>query len=758
MSPEQIEGRPLTPASDLYSLGLTIYQMITGTRAFGGESPLFAALRRLKESPPPPSRIVPRLVVRWDAVLKRCLDPDPARRYGSAKQLLDALEEAAEPAAKRARTGHPARVRVSRFPRRWELAATALSIGAVLTGAALFYPYRRRRFGHEDNLTVVLADFVNTTGEPVFDRTLNAALEATLQQSPFINLMPETRIRRALRYMGLSGSERLTSNLARQVCRREDGQVVLQGTIAPRGEGYDLWLRGFDCATGKQIAGDERSAISRDATLTALDRAADSLRAQLGESSASLHRYNVSLTDASTASMAALTAYAQGLEVSDEQGEFAAAPYYQRAVQLDPNFAIAYARLASIYWDRGEVEHARQAALQAYVLRNRVTAWERYFIIAFYYAFATGELDKELSTYEAWGKAYPRDTDWSMGLAVDYSYYGEYGQAARMLRREISNDPDSGAAWADLALDYLNQGRPDEARAILNQADAAHLHEYLTAWDRYWGAFYGNDAAGMNQVIAHAAAYPNSQASLMILEARTAAWYGQLRASRQLAEKASAIASHSDGADVEALDEAQEALWDVELGEPDEARADLSRAVSSSEHTRNSDLQVVEALDFASLGNKRRAETIIAALRKTWPLDTMLNQYWIPIVSARIALHEDKPRVASQILASTTAYETGIFNPLPCMYSVYVRGQAHLAMGQGAAAVSDFREMLTHRGVVLNCPTGALAHLGLARALALSGDTTGSRTEYQNLFALWKDADPSLGVDRQARMEYSALR
>jgi len=759
MPPEQIEGRRPTPASDLYSLGLVIYQMLTGTRAFESDGPLLSALRRLKECPPPPSRVVPQLGVRWDGLLSRCLDPDPGRRFCSARQLLDAVESAADSAAERTRTLRFLPAGPSRLPRRWELAAVALSVGAVLTGAALFFPYPRRRFSHEDSLTIVLSDFVNATGDPAFDRSLNVALEAKLQQSPFISLMSQARVRRALSYMGLSGSERLTRELGRQVCRREDGQVVLQGTILSRGTGYDLWLRSFDCQTGKRIAADERSVAGRDATLTALDQLADSMRAQLGESSESLHRFNVPLRDASTSSITALTAYARGLQISDEQGEFAAAPYFQRAVQLDPNFAIAYARLASIYWDRGQLNHARQAALQAYIRRDRVTAWERYFILAFYYAFATGELDKEVHTYEAWGHAYPHGTDWPMGLAVDYSYYGEYAGAGKMLRREISNDPDSAVAYGDLALDYLNRDRPDEARAILNQADAEHLHEINMDWDRYWLAFYTNDPAGMNQVVAHAAAYPGLQETLMMQQARTEAWYGHLRLSRQFADKAFAEASRTDGADVVALDRAKEAFWEAEFGNKAEARADVARAVTSSEHSRNSDLHVVEALDFAVLGETDKAQAIVAAFRKTWPLRTMLNQYWIPVVNAEIALHEGQPQVAGQLLGAATPFDTGIFDPLPCcMYSVYVRGQTHLAMRQGAAAASDFREILVHRGVVLNCPTGALAQLGLARALALSGDIDDSRTEYQNVLALWKSADPGLGVVREARMEYRALQ
>jgi len=758
MSPEQIEGRSLTPASDIYSLGLVIYQMITGIRAFGNETPLFSALRRLKESPPLPSRVAPELGTRWDSLVSRCLDPDPARRFSSAQQLRDALGHLTELPARRYWNIHSVTARQAWSARRWELVTSLVCISVVMTGAYMFFPFRRRKTGAENSLTIVLADFVNTTGDPSFDRTLNVALERKLQQSPFINLMPEGRIHMALRYMGLPATTPLTRDLAMQVCERERGQIALQGTIAPGSGGYDLLLGSFACTSGKSIARELTSANNRDSVLTALDHLADLTRKDLGESSESIRRYNVSLADASTSSMAALTAYSQGLTVSEEQGEYAAEPYFLRAVEIDPNFAIAYVRLAQTYWNRGDIDRARQTAIQGYARRGRVTQWERFYILSSYYAIATGELKKEMQTYEEWARVYPRDAHWPLQLAVDYSFLGQYQKSAQMLRLEISDNPESAAAYGNLAINYLNRDRPDEARAILTEADHGHLHEINMDWARYWLAFYDNDTAGMNQVLSHATAYPGLQETLMLQEMKTDAYQGRLHASRELERKMLKETSESGESEMAAISLADEGLWEAEFGQDRAARTDVSHALAEVAHQKSEDAQIVAALTLATIGEERTAQSMTDALKREYPLDTMLNQYWLPVVQARIALHQDKPQLAAYVLDSTTPYETGIFNPLPCMYSVYVRGQAHLAMGHGSQAAVDFREIISHRGVVFNCPTGSLSQLGLARSLMLSKDISDSRTAYQDLFSLWKNADRHLSPITRAHIEYSTLQ
>lgn len=660
----------------------------------------------------------------------------------------DPVESAELPAA------FPLPSRSRRVRTYWLAAAVAAAI--LLAVAGVFYLRVHSRPAPNSSLTIVLASFVNTTGEPAFDKALNTALAAKLQQSPYLSLMPDARIRLALRYMGLPAQERLTEAVARQVCQREGGQVVLQGSIASNGKGYDLWLRGFDCETGKQIASEEDSTGFTSSELRALDRVADAMREQLGESSESIHQYDVPLEDASTSSMDALIAYSEGLQRSNEQGELAAEPFLRRAVAIDPNFADAYARLSSIYWDAGEFDLARQAATSAYQLRDRVTAWERFFALSSYYAFATGELDKEMQTYEEWGREYPRDDHWPIGLSVDYSYLGQFEKSAEMERLQIKNAPETAAAYGNLAIIYLNLEKPDEAQAILDQAAKDRLYEVNMDWARYWLAFYENDASAMSQIELRAAAHPDGD-FLIEQQMKTEAYEGRLDASRALAAPVPADPPSPAQADGVALMHAREALWESEFGQAHAAQVDLSRALAAAQHKDNKSLQIVTMLTLATIGQDAQAGAIAAALRQNYPLDTILNQYWLPIANARIALDRRKPMLAVKLLESTAPYETGIFFPLPCMYPAYVRGQAYLALGDGLHAASNFRELLDHRGVVLNCPTGALAHLGLARALAVSGDAAGSRTAYQDLFALWKDADRNLAPLRQAQAEYRAL-
>ncbi len=758
MSPEQIEGKDLTPASDIYSLGLVIYQMITGARAFGGETPLLSVLRRLTESPPPPSRVLPQLDRNWDSIVSRCLEQDPTHRFASASSLAAALDKNIAPLLRdrpRARWTMIASRFSSHQAAGLYLLAAALAL--ALAGAGVAYVRIYRRPARRDSLTLVLADFVNTTGEPVFDHTLNAALFAKLQQSPFYDLMPDAEVRLGLRYLGVSGDGRLTKNLARQVCLREGGQVVLQGTIAATGNGYHLGLRAYNCATGDPIADEEVAVGARESALTALDQTAEAMRAKLGESAGSIRQYDVALEDASTSSLEALTAYAQGLKLTNEKGQMAAEPDFLRAVNIDPEFAIAYARLSSIYADMGESGHARQSAIEAYERRSRTSEWERFFILSCYYAFATGELDKEMQTYREWGRIYPHDTVWPTGLMYDYSYFGQFDKAAEMERRQMQNAPETAAAYGNLAQIYLAMERPDEAGAILDQADQAHLHEINLDWERYMLAFYNNNKAGMDAVLAHAGAYPGLEESLLTKQAMTEAYFGRMQAARACTQKAVKAALSDGDTETASLAQAQLALWEAEFGMTAAARSGTLQAPDAKLRNGSRDVQIVAALAAATAGDEQQAQASIARLQKAFPLDTLLHQYWLPVIEARMALRQGRPARAIKLLESTTPYETGLMDPLPSMYPVFVRAQAHLAAGEGVQAAADFRQVLAHRGLVSNCPIGALAQLGLARALSMLRDQEGSRLAYRDLLVLWRGADPALETPRKAAAEWRGL-
>ncbi len=760
MSPEQIEGKKLAPASDLYSLGLVAYQAITGIRAFDADSQLLSALRRLTEPPPLPTRALPGLDPKWDRLLARCLDRDPSRRFSSAAEFAAALAGIATPAPRQHHAG-PLQLAA---PARWfrNRPWLALSIGASIVvlaalGAFAIRRLQRKQVAMED-LTIVLADFVNTTGEPAFDNTLNVALAAKLQQTPFLTLMPEQKIRLALRYMGLSDRERLTEDVARQVCEREAGQVVLQGFIANTPKGYNVGLRAVQCQSGTLIAVQQVPVEFRDSVLDALDRAAEAMRPKLGESRESIRKYDVPLSEATTPSFEAVTAFAQGTQAWNERGEAAALPFFLRATEIDPNFAMAYARLGTVYGNMGETRRANEAMRQAFDRRDRVTEWERFYIVSHYYGFVTGQVDKEMQTYEEWAKAYPHDMAWTINLSVDYAFTGQYDKAIELQRRAIREIPGLSPSYGNLAQFFLAIDRPDEARSVLDQAGQLNLQDVNIQLDEYELAFYSDDKTTMSKLLAAAEQFPGVEDTLLAQQAATEDYAGRLAEGSAFAARAARVAARTGAAETSANWLAGEAVRQAEMGQIATARRLATLATASPRAAQGSDVQVLVALASAHSGDVKRAQTLLRELTAAHPLDTLIQSYWAPVLRARIAYAQGHDAQAVDALKGTDAYDLGIFTPGQCMDAAYTRGQALLADNQAPEAAVAFRHVLEHRGLVLNCPTSALAQLGLARSLARSGDIAASRTAYQDLFVLWKDSDKSFGLLKQAQAEYRALR
>ena len=758
MSPEQIEGKDLSPGSDIYALGLVAYQMLTGTRAFDANTPLYSALRRLTESPPMPRTVQPELNPQWDRLIARSLEKDPSRRIGSAAEFdaaLSAIEQATPRNRKRSRAIDRVRTRIAHHTRlaRASIAAVLLLLlGGVFAGSRL-----RRKAAPLADMTVVLADFVNTTGEPAFDNPLNVALAAKLQQTPYLTLMPEQKIRTALQYMGLPARQHLTEQVALQVCERGAGQVVLQGFIANSNTGYTVGLRAFQCASGREIALRQFPVGFRDSVLDALDRAAEAIRPELGESTESIRKYDVPLVEATTPSFEAVTAFAEGTEAWNERGEAAALPYFQKATEIDPNFAMAYARLGTVYGNMGETRRADEAMRQAFDRRDRVTEWERYYIVSHYYGFVTGEVDKEMQTYEEWAKAYPHDMAWTINLSVDYAFTGQYDKAIELQRRAIRETPGLSPSYGNLAQLFLAVEKPDEARAVLDQATQLNLHDVNIQLDEYELAFYRDDKATMSRLVAGAAQFPGVEDTLLAQQAATEDRAGRLDAGLALATKAAAVARKAGAAETSATWLAGEAVRQAEMGRPAVARRLAAEATADPKAAAGQDVEMLVALASAQSGDLRRAQALLTQASNAHPLDTIVQSYWIPILHARLDYAVGNSKEAVQVLNGTDPYDLGIFTPGECMDAAYTRGQALLAGRQPQLAAEAFRHILDHRGLVLNCPTSALAQLGLARALAQAGDAAASRTQYQDLLALWKDAEPSFAPARQARKEYLSL-
>ncbi len=757
MSPEQIEGKELTPASDIYSLGLVSYQAVTGVRAFDADTPLFSALRRLNEQPPTPSQVLPQLDRRWDNLIARCLHRDPARRFSSATEFATALDT------------HDRRAPLLRVPRsitatrswlafhRWLVLSLVATLIVLAVGASFLFWRGRKQPADALPVTLVLADFVNTTGEPAFDNALNVALAAKLQQTPYLTLMPEQKIHLGLRYMGLPAHERLTEEVARQVCEREAGQVVLQGFISTSAKGYIIGLRASQCHTGELIAVKQFPVEFRDSVLDALDQAADAIRPSLGESRESILKYDVPLGEATTSSVEAVTAFAQGTQAWNEKGEAAALPYFRRATEIDPNFAMAYARLGTVYGNMGETQRANEAMRQAFDRRDRVTEWERYYIVSHYYGFVTGEVDKEMQTYEEWARAYPHDMAWTINLSVDLAFTGQYDKAIELQRRAIREIPGLSPSYGNLAQLYLAIDRPDEARSVLDQAEQLNLQDVNIQLDEYELAFYRDDKATMSKLLTGASRFPGVEDTLLAQQAATEDRSGRVSAGAQLAVKAAAVAARAGSAETSANWLAGEAVRQAEMGRQAQARQLAAKALSNPAAARGSDVQSQVALAAAQYGDIKRAQSLLAELTAAHPLDTLIRSYWAPVIRARIAYAQGHDAQAIDALNGTDAYDLGIFTPGQCMDAAYIRGQALLRERKGVEAAAAFRHVLEHRGLVLNSPTLAMAQLGLARALAQSGDAAGSRTAYQDLFAFWKDADSGFVLYRQAQAEYRAL-
>jgi len=760
MSPEQIEGKQLTPASDLYSLGLVIYQMVTGVKAFGADSPLFAALRRLNESPLPPSQAVPEADSRWDDLVSRCLCLDPAQRFASADQLAAALDRVTESNSKTPLAPAKQRPVFGRrhFTRFFKPASYALGCAIVVAGGVFLGMHSWHTASPSSDLTIVLADFVNTTGEPVFDDSLNIALAGKLQQSPYTRLMQDSVIHKALHLMGRPDSERLTQAVAREVCAREGGQFTLQGSITNSPSGYLIALHATQCSTGNAIDTKQFFAPSREAVLDALDHAADAMRTKLGESKDSIHNFDVPLVEATTGSLEALSSYSQGMRIWDERGAPAALPYFERATDIDPNFAMAYAVLGTLYGNMSEKQRADDAMLKAYERRERVTKWENFYIASHYYWLVTGELDKEMHVYEEWAKVYPHDFVWQLNLSVDYAELGEYEKAIQLQRNAIQKDMNSSLSYGNLANLYLAINRPDEARTVLDQAIQAHVQDVHTQIAEYNLAFYLNDGAAITRLLAGMRDKPDIEGELLLYHADTEDSRGQLSSGRRLTLQASDLARKDGNLDNAAFWLAAEALSQAELGDLQASRQLMMQSLAASKSLNNSGTQIVLAFVAAYIGDLDRAKTLTDALDKAYPHDTIIQAYWIPILRARTALTQGQAAQAVHLLEGTDVYDLGNFSPGQCMDATYVRGNALLAERNGPAAAIQFNNIVAHRGLVLNCPTGALSQLGLARALALSGNTSGSRAAYQDLFALWKDADPGFPLLLKAQAEYRRLR
>jgi len=475
-------------------------------------------------------------------------------------------------------------------------------------------------------------------------------------------------------------------------------------------------------------------------------------RERLGESPESINSFDVPIDNMTTGSLEALKAYSTGNDIWNKKGGAAAVPYFRRAVDLDPNFAMAYARIGTICGNLGEGRLAADALRKAFERQSRVSEWERFYISSHYYAFATRELEKETQTYEQWKQAYPRETAWRINLGVDYAISGQYERAISEELKAVRQVPTVSPPYANLAQYYIALNRFDEARSVLQDAQAQELDDLSLRLDSYELAFLQDDLSGLQQQLTAVAGKSGMEDTLLSAHADTAAFHGQVQKSRELSERAFESARRAGAIETAAYWLVKNAVWESEFGNRFTVQELTRRALAA--HT-GSDVQTLAALALARAGDGSRAKALSASLQKLFPLDTLLNHYWLPTIQSAIYLNQHKPDQAIEVLQSTLVYETGAVLPFQCMYPTFLRGQSYLARRNGEAAASEFRKILNHRGIVGNCPLSSLAHLELARSLALMDDLPGSSIAYQDFLASWKDADSDVPILKQAKAEYA---
>jgi tetratricopeptide (TPR) repeat protein/predicted Ser/Thr protein kinase len=726
MAPEQREGKPADARTDLYSFGCVLNEMLTGTRAT-----------------PQRKRIPSRSL---EMVVSRCLETDPAQRWQTAAELARAL--GAVPRAERNR------VRMG--------AAAAIAVAIVIAVVAAGFFYFRATPKLTDKDTIVLADFTNTTGDPVFDDTLRQGLAVQLEQSPFLSLVSAERIQKALPLMGQRADARLTPQLAREVCQRTGGAAVLSGSIAAIGNQFVLGLRAANCGTGDVLDEEQEQASGKEGVLNALSRIASKFRRRAGEALATINKHSTPLAEATTPSLEALKAYSTATRVNLTSGTPAALPLYQRAVEIDPKFAIANAYLGLMYSNLGESVRSLESTTRAYQLRDRASDLERFFIDFTYHRQVTGNLEKALQALELWAQTYPRDFI-AHGLIGGFSTAGT-GRYEKMIEESkisIGLDPDPVYAWSSLAGGYFCLDRFAEARNTLDQAAARKVDMPQFLIFRYKLAFIKSDKAEMDRQAALAKGKRGAEDSMSHSEALVLAQAGRLQEARGMSRRAVDLAQQSGRREAAATYESGAAVWEAFYGNVAEARRSAMAALDLS---KGRDVEYAVAFALALAGDTARSQTLAGDLDKRFPEDTSVQYNYLPALRGLFALKQGEPRKAIELLQSAAPYElsepgiTFFVGEFGALYPAYVRGEAYLAAHQNTEAAAEFQKFLDHPGIVFADPAGAMARLQRGRAFALAGDKTKAITAYQDFLALWKDADPGIPILAQAKAEYAELR
>ncbi len=789
MSPEQARGKVVDERTDIFSLGVLTYEMVAGRTPFQGESSTDVLAAILDREPAPLARFAHETPSELQRIVSKSLCKNRDERYQTIKDLLidlknlreelvfeEKLERSISPdSASRAgvttsglaassmtsrisgvqgeqvspvRTTSSAEYIVSQI-KTHKKGAGLIAAGLVVFASAAIFFYFNRASALTERDTVLLADFANTTGDGVFDGTLKQALAVQLGQSPFLNILSDERVREALRFMGRPSDERVTNTIAREICQRQGLKAMLTGSIAGLGSHYVITLEAVNTQTGDAIAREQIEADSKEHVLASLGKAASKLREKLGESLASIQRFDAPIEEATTSSLEALRAYSLGIQQLTDTKNREAITLFRRATELDPNFAIAHARLGVAYSNSAQKELAAEATRKAFELRDRASEREKLYIASRYYNEVTGEIDKTIETLELYKRTYSRDGVGFNNLGVEYLTTGQYEKAFEEFREAIRLEPSRMNQYTNLAGAFSRLGRFDEAKktceeALAKRPDFAGAHGALYAL-----AFIQGDASAMQQQLDWAKSRPDDDSN-QGWQVGTARFLGQFARARELQSRSIDRALSRGAKENAAQMITLAAQWNGSSGACQKAGSDTSYALSLA---RDWITLARASLVLGLCGEAAKAQSLSDELTKRFPKDTIINAVWLPVCRAANELNRGNAAQAIQILQSARSYESAAF-----FWPQYLRGQAYLKEQKGSEAAAEFQKILDHRGQDAVSELYPLAHLGLARAAALAGDTAKSRKAYQDFLAQWKDADPDLPILIEAKKEYEQVK
>jgi len=753
MAPEQLLGGEIDARTDIHAAGAVLYEMATGRRPFAEVERLQLVGAILHKTPPLPSTLHSVVSAELDRIIGKCLEKEPENRYQLARELavdIRRLQSAAlgvQPAPSRSLQRPGEREVPSRAGKLWKVLAPTAIVVLALAAGSYFYFHRAPKLTEKD--TIVLADFTNTTGDPVFTDTLRQGLLVQLNQSPFLNILPEDKIQAALRQMGRQPQESLNEHVAREVCQRSQSQVFIAGSIASLGSQYVLGLKAVSCPTGEVLAQQQAQVARKEDVLESLGRQASQFRRKLGESLASVQRFDVPLEQATTSSLEALQQYSLGVKKLGQLDNPSAAALFKRATELDPNFAMAYARLGTTYFNLGKAELSEESIGKAYSLRQRVTDRERLYIEARYHV-SRGEVEKADLSLELWKSFYPLDYLPHVYLMMTAEQLGQYDRALEEAREAFRREPARLTLW-NLINSYMDLNQTEEATKLLEEPQTRQLTSGQLNFRvfSYELAFLRDDAAGMERIAKSAPSGSAFETTLFAEQASAEAYYGRAKKARALVRRAVESFRRQDRDEVASDALLNLALCEADFGNSSEARRNALEGLSLRRHK---DVMVMAALVYARIGELQQARALAEELGRRYPSDTLLNLRELPLTRAALEIQQKNPSRAIELLESARSVELGNLDV------VYTRGEAYLLLKRGAEAAGEYQKILDHPGLALYRPMRALARLGVARAHALERATAKARAEYEQFLALWKDADADVPILKQAKSEYAKLK